>query len=69
MPDQPEKEEFAATLAKAHLDTLMSDYIIMGFKRGEDPLKLQEFYNVGCVEALEKIRDLFLIRANQEINK
>lgn len=69
MPDQPDKEEFSITLAKAHLDTEMTDYVILGFKRGDAPLKLKEFYNVGSIEALEKIRELFIIRVGQEIIK
>lgn len=69
MADQPEKEEFAITLAKAHLDTEMTDYVIMGFNRNEDPIKLIEYYNVGSIEALEKIYNLFLVRTEQQTNK
>lgn len=69
MPDQPEKESFAVTLGKAHLDTLMTDYVILGFDRCKEPIELQEFYNVGSIEALEKIYELFLIRTEQKVNE
>ena len=67
VPDQPEKEEFAATFAKAHLDTLMSDYVILGFNRSAEPIELIEFYNIGNKESLAKLYDLFLVRAEQQI--
>jgi len=69
MPDQPEKEPIAATLGKAHFDTIMTDYVVLGFDRSKEPIELQEFYNVGSIEALEKIYELFLIRTEQKVNE
>ncbi len=61
--DQPEEEKFAITLAKAHLDTEMTDYVILGFNRRAEPIELIEYYNVGSEEALGKLYELFLERA------
>ena len=56
----PEKREIATTLAKAHLDTVMSDYVIFGFNRYQEPIDLQEEINVLTQEALAKLYELVL---------
>lgn len=58
----PQKREIAITLAKAHLDTVMSDYVIFGFNRYQEPIDLQEEINVLTQEALAKLYELVLGR-------
>lgn len=62
MSEQPEKETFGITLAKAHLESEMTDYIIFGVDRNKEPLELIEYYNVGSQETLKKLYELFLAR-------
>ena len=58
----PQKREIAIALAKAHLDTVMSDYVIFGFNRYQEPIDLQEEINVLTQEALAKLYELVLGR-------
>ncbi len=64
----PEKRKIAIALAKCHLDTVMSDYVIFGFDRYKDPIDLQEEINVLTVEALQKLCELTLTRMEQLAN-
>lgn len=61
----PEKRKIAITLAKAHLDNVMSDYVIFGFNRFQEPIDLQEEINVLTKEALFELSKLVLIRIEQ----
>lgn len=65
MSEQPKKETFAITLAKAHLESEMTDYIIFGVDRRKEPLELIEYYNVGSEETLAKLYELFLARTEK----
>lgn len=58
----PEKRKIAIALAKCHLDTVMSDYVIFGFNRYQEPIDLQEEINVLTPEALQKLYELILTR-------
>lgn len=64
----PEKRKIALTLAKAHLETVMSDYVIFGFNRFQEPIDLQEEIQVLTKEALEKLYELVMIRLEQLSN-
>ena len=55
-------EPFGITLARAHLETELTDYIILGFNRTHEPIVLQEFSNVGSKEALATLYEKFLER-------
>jgi hypothetical protein len=64
----PEKRSVAIHLAKAHLDTVMTDYVIFGFDRAKDPIYLQEEINVMTVEALGQLYELTLKRLEELAN-
>lgn len=74
---QPEKESAGIALAKAHLDSELEHYIILGLKPeisqgGNGPIKnysLQEYFAVSSKEVLEKLYELFLARVPQYINQ
>ncbi len=69
MSEQPEKEKFGITLAKAHLETEMTDYVIFGFNRNAEKIELIEYYNTGSLEALAKLYDLFCDRNEELLDK
>ena len=58
----PEKRKIAIALAKCHLDTVMSDYVVFGFNRYQEPIDLQEEINVLTKEALVELYSQTLIR-------
>lgn len=64
-----ENRKIAITLAKAHLDTVMSDYVIFGFNRHQEPIDLQEEINVLTKEALAKLYELVLGRLETLANQ
>lgn len=74
---QPEKESAAITLAKAHLDSELEHYVILGLKpeicqEENGPIKsysLQEYFAVSSKEVLEKLYELFLARIPQYISQ
>lgn len=39
------EENIAITLAKAHLSTIMSDFLIVGFDSIKEPIVLQEYFD------------------------
>ena len=69
----PEKRKIAIALAKCHLDTVMSDYVVFGFNRYQEPIDLQEEINVLTKEALVELYSQTLVRlqalANLETNE
>ncbi len=59
MPDR----KIAATLAKAHLESVFTDYIVFAFNSGDEPFKLEEFGNVSSPEILAKMKELLLAKS------
>ena len=59
---EQKKKKIAIALAKCHLDTVMSDYVVFGFNRYQEPIDLQEEINVLTKEALVELYSQTLIR-------
>jgi len=63
-----DKKQIAATLAKAHLESVFTDYMVFAFDRYEAPFKLEEFGNVGSVEVLKRMQELFLAKTESKVS-
>ena len=57
-----DKKDIAVTLAKAHLDTVMTDYLIIGFDSRKEPIVLQEYFEAISQNNLTLLYEKFLER-------
>lgn len=55
-----DNRKVAISLAKAHIESTFTDYMVFAFNREEKPFKLEEFGNVGSQEVLQRMYELFL---------
>lgn len=62
-------EPVAITIGKAHFDTLMTDYLIVGFNRQDNPVTLQQYGSIGSKEALKTLLEKIVERIEREIEK
>jgi hypothetical protein len=67
MPKPITDKSVAIALAKAHIESAFTDYMVFAFDRNAAPFQLEEFGNVGSQEVLQKMYELFL--AKVEIKK
>jgi hypothetical protein len=61
-------DKFALICAKEHLDTLITDYVIIGFDRNNLDKPLFEEYSTTSKEILEKLYELFIKSIESKIN-
>lgn len=54
------EKDIALALAKAHLDTLLTDYIVVGINRNIEPVVVEDFFHCESKERLKQIYELFL---------
>ncbi|MBV6514083.1 MAG: hypothetical protein FMNOHCHN_03673 [Ignavibacteriaceae bacterium] len=59
-----DQKKIAIDLAKAHIESSFSDYMVFAFDRYEQPFHLAEFGKVESKEVLQKMYELFLAKAN-----
>lgn len=62
MPKPVTDKSVAIALAKAHIESAFTDYMVFAFDRNAAPFKLEEFGDVGSAEILMKMRELFLAK-------
>lgn len=58
---------FALICAKEHLNTLVTDYVIIGFDRNDLDKPLFEEYNTDSKAILEKLYEFFIKSIEQKI--
>lgn len=61
-----DQKNVAISLAKAHLESVFTDYMVFAFDREEKPFKLEEFGNVGSQEVLQRMYELFLAKVENK---
>lgn len=59
----------AIELAKAHLETFLTDYVVIGFNRNKEPLEVEDYFNCGSAEVLTKLFELFTSKTEEKILK
>lgn len=52
----------AIELAKAHIESTFTDYMVFAFSRNDSPPKLFEFGSVNSEELYQKFYELFLAK-------
>lgn len=60
-----DQRKIAFDLAKAHIESTLTDYVAFGFSRNDSPQELIEFGNVGSAEIRQKMYELFLAKIEQ----
>lgn len=60
-------DKFALICAKEHLNTLITDYVIIGIDRNNLDKPVFQEYNTASQEMLTKLYELFLRSVEQQI--
>lgn len=58
------EKDIALALAKAHLDTLLTDYVVIGSNKDG---QIEDFFNCQSKEALSNLYNLFLDKTEDKI--
>jgi hypothetical protein len=61
-------QKFALICAKEHLNTLITDYVIIGIDRNNLDKPIFQEYNTSSKELLEKLYELFIKGIEQKIS-
>lgn len=59
----------ALELAKAHIETILTDYVIIGFDRRKEPLVMEDYFNCGSAEVLSKLLEMFIAKTEEKISE
>jgi hypothetical protein len=58
------EKDIALVLAKAHLDTLLTDYVVVGLNENG---QIEDFFNCQSKEVLNNLYNLFLDKTEDKI--